>query len=180
MKIWDIRRTQRPTHEIGDTEFEAGVTAISCHPSLSHVFAVGSYDEKVRIYDHRKIDEPLSKVSVGGGVWRIKWHPSCWQVSTNNGDDRDSMGTVCSGKILVAAMHGGCRILDIPALQCYELNTTISDDARVIAEFTAHESMAYGSDWLWFGPSVNDSVASCSFYDRQAFMWNPYPARKII
>lgn len=175
MKIWDIRRTLRPTHKIGDTEFEAGVTAISCHPNLSNIFAVGSYDEKIRIFDHRKIDEPLWRVSVGGGVWRIKWHPSCWQISTDRNGDDCSKCNVHNGKILVAAMHGGCRILDIPALRCYGSTTTIIDDARVVSSFTAHESMAYGSDWLWFGSNANDSVASCSFYDRQAFIWNPYP-----
>ena len=172
LKIWDIRQTQRPTHKIGDTEFEAGVTAISSHPALSHVFAVGSYDEYVRVYDHRKMDMPLWKMGVGGGVWRIKWHPLCWDTTNTS-----TKGYY--GKMLVAAMHGGCRVLDFEELNSWSEKKTCDDkrgddEVKVLSKFTAHESMAYGSDWLWFGQSTIESVASCSFYDRQAFLWDPY------
>lgn len=155
LKLWDIRETQRPVNKIGEEEFEAGVTAISPHPSLDHIFAAGSYDEHVRIFDDRKLHEPLSKVHVGGGVWRIKWHPSCWK----RGGSRQHFG-----KMLVAAMHGGCRLVEAAALLEIE-----SDETTIISKFTAHESMAYGSDWV-----SADAVASCSFYDRQVFLWDPY------
>ena len=154
MKVWDIRQTQRSVHKIGDTEFEAGVTAISSHPSIDNIFAVGSYDEHVRLYDYRKLAEPLSKVSVGGGVWRIKWHPSTCNVvgCTENS---------CYGKVLVAAMHGGCRIVEFSA-----------KEAAILSKFTAHESMAYGADWISFGLPEHEAAASCSFYDRKAFIWD--------
>lgn len=155
LKLWDIRETQRPVNKIGEEEFEAGVTAISPQPSLDHIFAAGSYDEHVRIFDDRKLHEPLSKVHVGGGVWRIKWHPSCWK----RGGSRQHFG-----KMLVAAMHGGCRLVEAAALLEIE-----SDETTIISKFTAHESMAYGSDWV-----SADAVASCSFYDRQVFLWDPY------
>mmetsp|Transcript_23073 Transcript_23073/g.38005 ORF Transcript_23073/g.38005 Transcript_23073/m.38005 type:complete len:427 (-) Transcript_23073:426-1706(-) len=160
MKVWDIRQTQRPVHKVGDAEFEAGVTAISSHPSLDGIFAVGSYDEHVRLYDYRKINEPLSKVSVGGGVWRIKWHPSTWSGKSS-----------CRGKLLVAAMHGGCRVVNFPSLNGDVEEYTI-EEADVISEFTAHESMAYGADWISFGTSELEAAASCSFYDRKAFIWD--------
>ena len=158
LKIWDIRQTLRPMHKIGDSEFTAGVTAISPHPVCSHVFAAGSYDEIVRVYDQRKLDEPMAKFTVGGGVWRIKWHPSC------------------RGKMLVAAMHVGCRVVNIPVLDStYTDSHEVSAGAEVLSEFTAHESMAYGADWLCFDQPCCDEVAvSCSFYDRKAFLWNPY------
>ena len=156
LKIWDIRQTQRPTHKIGDSEFEAGVTAISSHPVLDHIFAAGSYDEYVRIYDNRKMDQPMTKVCVGGGVWRIKWHPSC-------GDDESH------GKMLVAAMHGGCRVVNVPALNAHSDGDV--DNVEILSKFTAHESMAYGADWVWSGHSSCAAAASCSFYDRQAFIW---------
>ena len=164
--MWDIRQTRRPQHVIGDSEFAAGVTAISPHPSCSHVFAAGSYDEIVRIYDSRKKDEPMTKFTVGGGVWRIKWHPSC------------------RGKMLVAAMHGGCRVVNVPALNSTHQNADGGDvyaGGEVLSEFTAHESMAYGADWLCFDtPSREEVAASCSFYDRRAFLWDPYNQPKEI
>jgi diphthamide biosynthesis protein 7 len=150
MKVWDIRQTQRPVHKVGDTEFEAGVTALSSHPSLDNIFAAGSYDEHVRLYDYRKLDKPLSKIFAGGGVWRIKWHPYCCQ------------------KVLVAAMHGGCFVIDFPLLNG---NGT---DANIVSKFTAHESMAYGVDWIAFGSPELEAAGSCSFYDRKAFMWDTY------
>ena len=156
LKVWDVRQTQRHIHKIGESEFEAGVTAISSHPSIDHVFAVGSYDEYVRIYDYRKMDQPMSKVHVGGGVWRIKWHPSCY--------NREVEGDIShSGKILVAAMHGGCRVVNVPILGGDD-----GGDVEILSQFTAHESMAYGADWI-----SSEVVSSCSFYDRQAFIWNP-------
>ena len=177
LKSWDVRNTQRHIHKIGgdNAEFEAGVTSISSHPTLDHVFAVGSYDEYVRIYDYRKMDdkEPMAKVHVGGGVWRIKWHPSCWEddddaTRTSTYDQRNNN----SGKILVAAMHGGCRIVNIPGLG----NSTPDDNnnaVEILSQFTAHESMAYGADWISFGKCQEAVAASCSFYDRQAFLWGP-------
>ncbi len=159
MKVWDIRQTQRPVHKVGDAEFEAGVTAISSHPSLDNIFAVGSYDEHVRLYDYRMMNEPLSTVSVGGGVWRIKWHPSTW-----SGESR-----FC-GKLLVAAMHGGCRVVNFPSLNG-NLEEYATEEAEILSEFTAHESMAYGADWISFSSEL-EAAASCSFYDRKAFIWD--------
>lgn len=157
LKVWDVRQTQRHIHKIGESEFDAGVTAISSHPSMDHVFAVGSYDENVRTYDYRKMDQPTSKVHVGGGVWRIKWHPSCYYGNAE-------VDITQRGKMLVAAMHGGCRVVNTPILggDC---------DVKILSEFTAHESMAYGADWICSGKC--EVVASCSFYDRQAFIWDP-------
>lgn len=66
-------------------------------------------------------------------------------------------------RILVAAMHGGCRVI--------ECNDGIAD---IISSFTEHQSMAYGADWIWFREeNSNEAAASCSFYDRQAFVWRP-------
>ena len=167
MKVWDIRQTQRPIHKVGDTEFEAGVTAISSHPSIENIFAVGSYDEHVRLYDFRKIDEPLSKIGLGGGVWRIKWHPSNW--------NKDCRVRRCQGKVFVAAMHGGgCRIVNFPSLMSGDACQEERDvqEADILSKFTAHESMAYGADWIAFGSPKQEAVASCSFYDRKAFIWD--------
>ena len=177
LKVWDIRQTQKHIQKVGESEFEAGVTAISPHPKLDHVFAVGSYDEYVRVYDYRKMNEPLVKCHVGGGVWRIKWHPSNWHDGGPSSHD-------CVGKMLIASMHGGCRVVDVTAEWDTDisLSSSSSDDATILSKFTAHESMAvsftahesmcYGADWICLSNTC-ETAASCSFYDRQAFIWEP-------
>lgn len=89
----------------------------------------------------------------------MKWHP------------------VTPNRMLVAAMHGGCRVINFGggSFECVEgaLTWSSSKDSSVMSsaaesfynpetggaikagmkykrtkEFTAHESMAYGADWL--------------------------------
>lgn len=157
MKLWDVRSCSGvPMAKVGNAEFEAGVTAVSYHPTLEQMFAVGSYDEVVRFYDVRNLKDPLGRVDVGGGVWRIRWHPSH------------------DGRILVGAMHGGCRIVDVDDFE----------NPQIVSKFTKHESMAYGADWLVDGVkggeegggdddggTASDYAASCSFYDRRVCLW---------
>lgn len=151
MKLWDLRLTTKPTAvKIG---FDAGVTAVAYHPTLEHIFAAGSYDEYVRIWDMRKVSgEPLENIHVGGGVWRVKWHPT----------DKS--------RILVGAMHGGCRIVEVAGIESSATDGDYNIDASITKEFTEHESMAYGADWI-IGENY-EAAASCSFYDRAAFIWN--------
>jgi len=161
MKLWDVRLCgiSNPKPVTVKTGFEAGVTAVTYHPSLEHIFAVGSYDEEVRIYDMRKLSgEPLGKVNVGGGVWRIKWHP------------KDA------SRMLVASMHGGCRLVDVPNIELPSISSLVSDHTEfkmnIVKEFTEHKSMAYGADWICGENGGFESAASCSFYDCQAFIWD--------
>jgi hypothetical protein len=188
LKIWDLRlvgennSSTKPINVIGTEEFSAGVTAISYHPKLQHIFAVGSYDECIRIYDIRMMtsstatsedtNKCLERINnVGGGIWRIKWHPI--HVDT----------------LLVGAMHGGCRILksscNLGALdsliESYDMYETIVNnyevtDSTIVTEFKEHGSMAYGADWIYSNIEEEkyfiEACASCSFYDRQAFIWS--------
>lgn len=151
MKLWDLRMCSMPTSV--KKGFDAGVTAVSYHPSLEHVFAVGSYDEYVRVWDMRKIsDEPLDNIHVGGGVWRVKWHPNDY----------------CS--ILVGAMHGGCRIVNVEGIESSITNEEYETNAHITKEFTEHKSMAYGADWIVSKDNF-EAAASCSFYDKKCFTW---------
>ncbi|KAI0801258.1 WD-40 repeat-containing protein [Fomes fomentarius] len=75
--------------------FDAGVTTIQSHPFVEHIIAVGSYDSTVRLFDTRKPLVPLTQVDVGGGAWRLKWHPS----PTRKND------------LLVACMHDGFKVV---------------------------------------------------------------------
>ena len=53
-----------------------------------------SYDERVLLWDIRSPQRPVKETAVGGGVWRVKWHPV----------NPDLMATAC--------MHNGFQILN--------------------------------------------------------------------
>lgn len=128
--------------------FDGGVTSIQSHATRQHYWAVGSYDETIRIFDARNPRRPVADAPVGGGIWRAKWHP------TNE------------NALLLGCMHGGVRIVEW------------SPDApiEVVCEFDQHESIAYGCDWergAFRGTDTPDAsyVYSCSFYDAALHVW---------
>ncbi|KAL7285314.1 hypothetical protein ACG7TL_000409 [Trametes sanguinea] len=139
--------------------FEAGVTTIQSHPHLEHLLAVGSYDNTVRLFDTRKPLVPLTQVDVGGGAWRVKWHPS----PTRRND------------LLVACMHDGFKVVRLDLNGENPSSTLPSSEQpwEVIKRFDKHESLAYGVDWSVAGDRGDDGtlVASCSFYDHTLYLW---------
>jgi len=146
--------------------WDAGVTCIQSHPFDPNQIAVGryalplsvklfiqletrSYDETVRIFDPRNLLRPVSGLSVGGGVWRVKWCPQPERKTD----------------LLVACMHDGFKV------------TRISDagsENKIIQEFREHESLAYGVDWCHAKAKRNGKslVGSCSFYDHKLHIWS--------
>lgn len=72
-KIWDVRTFQQT---FVSKEHTAGVCSIQSNPINQNLIATGSYDEELRIWDTRKMKTPIRQYSMGGGVWRIKWHES--------------------------------------------------------------------------------------------------------
>lgn len=156
LKIWDLRAGLSSPMQVLKN-FEAGVTVLSPHPRVNHLVACGSYDETVAIFDLRYGSQSKPKVlchsdALGGGIWRIKWHPF---------DD---------AKLLLGAMHGGCRVVCLDGLESAE-QPVGSVSFRIQQEFTNHESMAYGADWLACKDMQVDAAASCSFYDRALYLW---------
>eukprot|EP00622_Pseudochattonella_farcimen_P003684 FR738909.1.p1 GENE.FR738909.1~~FR738909.1.p1 ORF type:complete len:192 (-),score=5.44 FR738909.1:120-695(-) len=159
LKGWDLRCDSGVTH--GDIEeavgaftirgqHDAGVTSLCWCPNGQHIFASGSYDESVRMWDIRSLKTPISCTQVGGGVWRLKWHPT-----------RSLIG--------VAAMHGGAHLLNVANIA----------DPCLVGSYLEHESMAYGIDWCFTdiqSPPSSISLerplmASCSFYDSALHLW---------
>jgi diphthamide biosynthesis protein 7 len=113
-------------------------------------FSHYSYDNTVTLFDARNSYTPLTKIDVGGGAWRVKWHP----CSARKND------------LLVACMHDGFKVvsfsLDLPNVH-----------GEIVRRFDAHESLAYGADWS-FDPQEDPMtlIATCSFYDHKLHLWN--------
>ncbi|KAF9229278.1 WD-40 repeat-containing protein [Gyrodon lividus] len=159
MKGWDERQGfDQPIFV--NKRFDAGVTAIQSHPHIEHLIAVGSYDNKVQLFDTRKPLKPLMDVDVGGGAWRVKWHP----LAERKHD------------LLIACMHDGFKVVH------FDLAAT-GDDPRLLADgasyeiakrFDGHESLAYGVDWSFDQHNGGNEalIASCSFYDCALHLWS--------
>jgi WD40 repeat protein len=73
LRGWDSREgfaRRRNTFQVQST---SGVTSIQKNRHDSHSWAVGGYDEDLRIFDDRKADVPIARIDkLGGGIWRIK------------------------------------------------------------------------------------------------------------
>lgn len=175
-KVWDIRQgfeqpivtnrrcvyLQRASAIIVKRvfRFDAGVTCVQSHPNIEHLIAVGSYDATVRLFDTRKPLKPLAQADVGGGAWRVKWHPS---------PSRDQ-------DLLIAAMHDGFKVVRFHDIGH---QTGLSSDANggnweIIKRHDDHKSLAYGVDWSH--KTCQDQpgqtlIASASFYDHALHLW---------
>lgn len=112
----------------------------------SHLWAVGSYDERVYVFDARSTKAPLSrsgKDELGGGVWRVKWHPR----------ERHLLALACmrSGFHVMALGGHGATMHHRRHYQPHE-----------------SEALAYGVDWI-----SGDRIACCSFYDSTCSTFAP-------
>ncbi|KAL0071975.1 hypothetical protein AAF712_000898 [Marasmius tenuissimus] len=149
LKGWDLREDlHRPTFL--NKRFDAGVTTIQCHPYREHLIAVGSYDSRVRLFDTRKPQIPVTEINVGGGVWRVKWHPH----------------EVRKDDLLVACMHDGFKVVR------FDLNNAGTELGDISKRYDGHGSLAYGVDWSFNqGQGDQSVIASCSFYDHSLHLW---------
>ncbi|TKY87132.1 hypothetical protein EX895_003809 [Sporisorium graminicola] len=166
LKGWDVRSPShppRPTFTCSKP-FSGGVTSLQSHHLREHVWAVGSYDSHLRLFDARMPARPLSETHVGGGVWRIKWHP----------ED--------AGSVLVGCMHDGFKVLRLAELTEEAVGAAAlrGKELDVITRFDEHASLAYGCDWdrgaQGGGGKQTDRVYSCSFYDASLQIWDSQAA----
>jgi len=158
MKGWDQRQGFDQPFFV-NKRFDGGVTTIQSHPHIEHLIAVGSYDNKVRLFDTRKPLIPLTDVDVGGGAWRVKWHPSVERKHD----------------LLVACMHDGFKVVRFHPSSSAPENNILTDGTRheITQRFDQHQSLAYGVDWSFKRDDDEDStlIASCSFYDCALHLW---------
>ncbi|KAF5390155.1 hypothetical protein D9757_002925 [Collybiopsis confluens] len=157
LKAWDIRTGVHEPLSVNRRSFEAGVTTIQNHPYIENLLAVGSYDCSVRLFDTRNLLKPLSQTSsLGGGIWRAKWHPS----PSRKFD------------LLVACMHDGFKILQFEESGSNLAELSPPFHSNIIQRFDAHGSLAYGVDWSFAPPKDGKTgIASCSFYDHALHIW---------
>ncbi|KAI8016872.1 Diphthine methyltransferase [Camellia lanceoleosa] len=148
---WDLRDCPSNLAFQNSKIHKMGICCITKSPSDPHTLFTGSYDEYLRVWDVRSISKPVNETSIclGGGVWRIKHHPSL------------------PGLVLAACMHNGFAIVKIEG-----------EKAEVIETYCKHESLAYGADWqrgeiCQEGKRKSGVVATCSFYDRLVRIWMP-------
>ncbi|KAL3512804.1 hypothetical protein ACH5RR_025521 [Cinchona calisaya] len=148
---WDLRDDPSNLVFQNAKVHRMGVCCITKSPNDPNILLTGSYDEYLRIWDIRSISKPINESSIclGGGVWRIKHHPSI------------------PGLLLTACMHNGFAVVK-----------TTGDKAELVETYEKHGSLAYGADWQRGRVYADDkrkntAVATCSFYDRLLRVWIP-------
>ncbi|CDF36322.1 unnamed protein product [Chondrus crispus] len=126
-----------------------GVTAVTKNMFESreegefHLWS-GGYDDVLRFWDIRFTKQCVSEVAVGGGVWRIRFHPK----------KKDLM--------LVATMYDGFKVV----------RRDCSDHLEVLCHYQGHDSMAYGATWVPALDRGDQHVAlTGSFYDHSLQLW---------
>jgi diphthamide biosynthesis protein 7 len=103
---------------------------------------------------------------LGGGVWRLKWHPHHQDL------------------LLAACMHNGFKVVSYtpgtpgaaaaaaaatqPAAT--DADATKGETFALIASCMEHDSLAYGTDWCHDVQSPH-LVGSASFYDKTFMLW---------
>jgi diphthamide biosynthesis protein 7 len=111
-----------------------------------------SYDGQLRLFDARQPLRPLSTTQAGGGIWRIKWHPSKANL------------------LLLGCMHDGFKVMQLDSL--LDVDADISrQEMQLHTRFDEHESLAYGCDWDRGKGAQQDYIYSCSFYDSTWHAW---------
>jgi diphthamide biosynthesis protein 7 len=106
---------------------------------------------------------PVHTVHVGGGAWRVKWHPSAQR----------------SNDLLVACMHDGFKVIQMSSEDNISLLDSSAPVEQSVVRFDEHGSLAYGVDWCHRdyrqegNQQEEDStmIGSCSFYDHSLKTW---------
>lgn len=115
----------------------------------------------------------MAQAATGGGVWRLKWHPSA--------DRPDSVAAACmrAGVQLFDVVRGGGEGED-GALLCARSPSAAHRLAAAgpgllrRVQYMGHgdETLSYGCDWVpGASPEGADVLATCSFYNHEFRVW---------
>jgi diphthamide biosynthesis protein 7 len=160
LKAWDLRSSCLIAKNT--KSHDAGVTSLQYHPHREHIFASGSYDEHVRVWDDRVLKKPVTSLHVGGGVWRTKWF-----ATPSSSSSSDFLALSC--------MQGGSCVAEHVA----EDDETSSSLRKVLSypeeASLSEKHLAYGIgallDWGDAGRDYDCLMASCSFYENNVSLW---------
>ncbi|KXN90029.1 Diphthamide biosynthesis protein 7 [Leucoagaricus sp. SymC.cos] len=154
LKTWDVRcGFDSPIYV--NHRFDAGITSIQSNPHTEHLLAVGSYNNTVQLFDARQPLKPLVHADVGGGAWRVKWHPS----ATRKHD------------LVVASMRDGFKVVSFEVGDS-QGEVSVGGEGKITKRFDEHTSLAYGVDWSFAPSGSRDTIiGSCSFYDHTLHLW---------
>ncbi len=108
-------------------------------------YCFNSYDERFAIWDVRNMSKPLKDISLGGGIWRIKWN------------------TFSSDYAAAACMHNHFSVV--------KTHLKSPEPIEMVDVYEKHESLAYGIDWCRKIEHDVHTLASCSFYDHSLHLW---------
>jgi diphthine methyl ester acylhydrolase len=177
MKMWDSRLSLE-TPVAMSKDHESGVTALQWHPSNEHIFASGSYDEAVRLWDDRNLRTPLLRVPMGGGLWRLQWAEV--DVGCRGKGDAESSKESYIG---VACMHAGAGLLRLHLGKSNTDDETCHDTTPVLLDMQrfsddSESQLNYGMDFLTVPTRSSTSslssapvLVTSSFYDNQIHLW---------
>lgn len=135
---------------LGTAHEGVGVTAVTkdrCQGREEAEFQLwtGGYDDTLRLWDVRAMKGSVAEVGVGGGVWRVRFHPRK------------------RGLLLLATMYDGFKIVR---------REEGSDQLSVACHYQGHQSLAYGATWVPSLDTGEEHVAMTgSFYDHSLQLW---------
>ena len=131
--LWDLRALNTPSKS---KRRDAGVTSFLSYKENQLI--VGSYDEKICMYDIRNLKQSLDELNLGGGIWRIKQSKQHKNI------------------LIIACMYHNFSVVDC------------SNNFEIVGEYNEHQSICYGCDWSpEISEDGNIFFASCSFYDHR-------------
>jgi diphthamide biosynthesis protein 7 len=155
-KIWDIRDCKQAIHI--NKKHTMGICSIDLNENNQHEILTGSFDEYLRQWDKRQMNEPLKQIKLGGGVWKIKAHP------------------LNKDLLLCACMQNGFVIVDLKTLTIL-CNYKQHGSLAYGCDWQYDDSMNQLTDLM--DDCMNEEtkilsesiIASCSFYDKTVHVW---------
>lgn len=160
-KIWDIRDCKQAAHI--NRKHTMGICSIYSSEQNSYEVLTGSFDEYLRQWDKRQMNNPLKEIKLGGGVWKMKPHPLNPNI------------------LLCACMQNGFVIvnLDTSTVLChyqqhgslaYGCDWQLNDSVHQLTELM-DDCMNEQNSTTATSDNKDNFIASCSFYDKTIHIW---------